>query len=591
MDKATDTFSEEMQIAGIGVSPGVAIAPLTVINREEVRIPSLPIEEKDIPAEMERLHRALVQTREQIQSIQSHISQSMGEKNASIFDAHLLVVEDTTLIEAVKRQMGMQKKCVEHVYHNLMMAYAKSMRELGDPYLQERAADLIDVGRRVLHNLMGKKMIDIYQLDQPSILVSHDLSPSDIALLDRKKAFGFATDLGSPTSHSAIIARSLNLPAVVGLKNASALLKSGSQALLDGYRGLLILNPSQKTLEDYGQISQRRSQIAEKLSLLREEQAITIDKRRIIISANVELPDDLPLIERAGAEGIGLYRTEFLFINRTTLPSEDEQIETYRKIFEASGSHGTIIRTLDIGADKMPNYQGLEKELNPFLGWRAIRYCLEERDTFRTQLRAICRAAADYPKTRLMFPMIATLEELLAARGLLAQTLEELLQSGTPHAHRLEVGMMIEVPSAALIADRLIDHVDFFSVGTNDLIGYTLAVDRTNSKVAYLYQPTHPAILRLLVQIVDAAHKKGKWVGICGETAGDIYLTPLLVGLGIDELSMGSISIPRVKKAVQSLSYEKMQELVGELLQMDQAEMSRQKLQEVAQTHYPELLI
>lgn len=588
---ATAALSEEIQIQGIGVSPGVVIAPLVVINREEIRIPSSSIEEKDIPQEMERLHQALVQTREQIQSIQSHISQSMGDKNASIFDAHLLVVEDTTLLEAVKKQMATQKKCVECVYHNLMMTYARSMRELGDPYLQERATDLIDVGRRVLHNLMGKKIVDIYELDEPSILISHDLSPSDTALLDRTKVYGFATDLGSPTSHSAIMARSLNLPAVVGLKNITLRIKSGDQGLLDGYRGLLILNPSKKTLEDYGQLSQKRSQIAEKLNLLRQSQAVTADGRRILVSANVELPEDLLLLEHAGAEGIGLYRTEFLFINRTILPTEEEQIHTYKKIFEAGGQHGAIIRTLDIGADKMPSNQGLEKELNPFLGWRAIRYCLEEKKIFCTQLRAICRAAAGYPKARLMFPMIAALEELKAARALLSEVLEELARSNVPHAENIEVGMMIEVPSAALIADKLIDHVDFFSIGTNDLIGYTLAVDRTNSKVAYLYQPTHPAILKLISLTVEAAHKKGKWVGVCGETAGDIYLTPLLIGLGVDELSMGSISIPRVKKAIQSLSYEKMRELAHELLETDQAETGQKKLQQIAQTYYPELLI
>lgn len=582
--------TQETCFKGIPVSPGVVSAPLVVIGQEEIQVPNRKITATQIPEEIARLETALFQTREQIIEIQNHLSNSMGAKDANIFDAHLLVVEDDSLLQAVKRQLGTKLRCVEYVYHHLMMTYVRSMREIDDPYLQERAADLIDVGRRVLNNLMGRKVSDAYQLERPSIIVAHDISPSDTALLDRALVLGFATDVGSSTSHSAIMARSLNIPAVLGLRNAANILKSGTEVLLDGYQGILIVNPTEQTKADYGKITRQHEEIDQKLTQLRETRGATQDNHRIILCANVELPEDLEMLKEAGAEGIGLYRTEFLFLNRMDMPSEEEQMVAYHQVIQSAGEEGIIIRTIDLGGDKMPDHLDMDEEPNPFLGWRAIRYCLKEPEVFKTQLRAICRAAHGH-KTSIMFPMIATQSELLQALALLEEAKNELRAKNLQYSDKLQVGAMIEIPSAALLAEQLIPHVDFFSIGTNDLIGYTLAVDRTNEKVAYLYQPTHPAVLRLIQNVVNIAHAHNKWVGVCGEMAGDVRLTPLLVGLGIDELSMGSIAIPRIKKAIQSLSYAEMRKVTEDLLKSATAEQIAAKLEEIAMAHYPELLI
>jgi phosphotransferase system enzyme I (PtsI) len=483
----------------------------------------------------------------------------------------------------------MRKICVEHVYQHVIHTYAQSLRQVEDPYLRERAADILDVGRRVIHNLLGRKLADIYALDAPSIILAHDLSPSDTALLNRQMALGFATEAGSTTSHTAIMARSLNIPAVVGLHEVLSRCESGAPVILDGYSGLLIVHPSEQTRYEYGQIEKRRHEVEQRLEALRDTPAVTTDGRRIVLSANVELPEDLPLITESGAEGIGLYRTEFMFLNRVQFPGEDEQTNIYRQVVQSSRPHLAIIRTLDLGGDKLPTHQGLDPEANPFLGWRAIRYCLERPEIFKVQLRAICRANPG-GKIRVMFPMIATREELAAALTLLREAREELKAAGIPAAEEVEAGAMIEVPSAALIADRLAPMVQFFSIGTNDLTQYTMAADRTNERVASLYQPTHPGVLSLIRRVVEAARKNGIWVGVCGEMASDVVMTPVLIGLGVDEMSMGSVSVPRVKKAIQSLSFGECEALALGILQMDSGEEVRRQLEQVAQEKYPELV-
>ncbi len=579
----------DVPLHGIAASPGVASGPLVVIDRENIPVPKRTIKEEHISRELSRLETALVETRAQIQQIKEHLSSSIGEKDASIFDAHLLVLEDSSLLEAVKRQMSERLMCAEYIFHHIIQAYSQSMREVDDPYLQERAADLMDVGKRVLNNLMGNHTMDRYELEQPSIILAHDLSPGDTAMLDRSKVLGFATDLGGKVSHAAIIARALNIPAVVGLKDASFSLESGTHVLLDGYEGSLILNPSEATLYEYGQMEEKRHAVDESLEELRETHATTQDGRRLVISANVELPEDLPLIKAAGAEGIGLYRTEFLYLNRLDLPDEDEQVEVYRRVVEGSHPHPVIFRTLDIGGDKILSNLHLDEELNPFLGWRAVRFTLERREIFETQLRAICRAGAGH-RIRIMFPMITIYEELVESKKILQGVLRDLKRSGKAHATDIEIGAMIEVPSAVMIVEHIATEVDFLSIGTNDLVQYTLAVDRTNERVAYLYQPAHPSILAFIKRTVEAAHKSNIWVGVCGETAGDVMLTPLLVGLGVDELSMGSIFIPRVKKAVQSLNYEEMRQLTEEVMRMPTADAIMEKVEAVVARSYPELV-
>jgi len=579
----------ELRLAGIPASPGVVSGQLAVFAHEEVRIHPTPIQEDQIDHEMRRLEAALLKTREQIQKIKEQLAHSIGEQETGIFEAHLLVAGDSTIVSAVRKQLQLRKICVEHVYQHVIHTYAQSLRQVQDPYLRERAADILDVGRRVVHNLLGRKLADIYALDAPSIILAHDLSPSDTALLNRQMALGFATEAGSTTSHTAIMARSLNIPAVVGLHEVLSRCESGAPVILDGYSGLLIVHPSEQTRYEYGQIEKRRHEVEQRLEALRDTPADTTDGRHIILSANVELPEDLPLIAESGAEGIGLYRTEFMFLNRVQFPGEDEQMNIYRQVVQASRPHLAIIRTLDLGGDKLPTHQGLDPEANPFLGWRAIRYCLERPEIFKVQLRAICRSNPG-GKIRVMFPMIATREELAAALTLLREAREELKAAGIPAAEEVEAGAMIEVPSAALIAERLAPMVQFFSIGTNDLTQYTMAADRTNERVASLYQPTHPGVLSLIRRVVEAARNHGIWVGVCGEMASDVVMTPVLVGLGVDEMSMGSVSVPRVKKAIQSLSFAECEALALGVLQMDSGEEVRQQLEKVAQQKYPELV-
>ena len=586
---STTVPSTELRLAGIPASPGVVSGRLAIFSHEELRVRPTPIEESQIPDELRRLEAALLKTREQIQGIKDHLARSLGEGQTEIFEAHLLVAADSTIAGAVHRQLELRKVCVEHVYQHVIHAYAQSMKEMEDPYLRERAADILDVGRRVVYNLLGRKLADLYSLDAPSIILAHDLSPSDTALLNRQLALGFATEVGSTTSHTAIMARSLNIPAVVGLHSVLAKVEQGAPIILDGYAGLLIVYPTEQTRYEYGQIEKRRLAVEQSLEVLRDTPATTLDGRRLVLSANVELPEDLPLIAESGAEGIGLYRTEFLFLNRVQFPSEDEQTNIYQQVVQSSRPHLAIIRTLDLGGDKLPSHQGFDPEANPFLGWRAIRYCLEKPDLFKTQLRAICRSNPG-GKVRVMFPMIATREELVAALGLLGEAREELKAADIPAAAEVEAGAMIEVPSAALSVDRLAPLVQFFSIGTNDLTQYTLAADRTNERVASLYQPTHPAVLGLIRRVVEAAHANGIWVGVCGEMAGDVTMTPILLGLGVDEMSMGSVAIPRVKKAVQSLNYSECQALAEKMLGMDSGEESRKILVELAQQVYPELV-
>lgn len=579
----------ELRLPGIPASPGVVSGQLAVFAHEEVRIHPTPIQEDQIDHEMRRLEAALLKTREQIQKIKEQLAHSIGEQETGIFEAHLLVAGDSTIVSAVRKQLQLRKICVEHVYQHVIHTYAQSLRQVEDPYLRERAADILDVGRRVVHNLLGRKLADIYALDAPSIILAHDLSPSDTALLNRQMALGFATEAGSTTSHTAIMARSLNIPAVVGLHEVLSRCESGAPVILDGYSGLLIVHPSEQTRYEYGQIEKRRHEVEQRLEALRDTPADTTDGRHIILSANVELPEDLPLIAESGAEGIGLYRTEFMFLNRVQFPGEDEQMNIYRQVVQASRPHLAIIRTLDLGGDKLPTHQGLDPEANPFLGWRAIRYCLERPEIFKVQLRAICRSNPG-GKIRVMFPMIATREELAAALTLLREAREELKAAGIPAAEEVEAGAMIEVPSAALIAERLAPMVQFFSIGTNDLTQYTMAADRTNERVASLYQPTHPGVLSLIRRVVEAARNHGIWVGVCGEMASDVVMTPVLVGLGVDEMSMGSVSVPRVKKAIQSLSFAECEALALGVLQMDSGEEVRQQLEKVAQQKYPELV-
>jgi len=580
---------QELKFQGVGVAPGIARGNVFVHHPDDEEPPKRRLDESEIPAEVTRFESALIATRAQILEMQQRIAEAIGAKDASIFDAHLLVVEDRTLIDEVLRTLEREKYNVEFVFAEVANRYARTLSEIDDPYLRERAFDIHDVTRRVIRNLLGRSSRTLANLESPQVVIAHNITPSDTATLNRQMVLGFATDIGSRTSHTAIMARSLNIPAVVGLKDISKQLKTGDHVLLDGTNGFLVLNPTDATLWEYGEIEVQRGRVEEVLTGLRETVSTTKDGRHVILSANIELPEDVPLVQEAGAEGIGLYRTEFFFLNKSELPSEQEQYEAYRTVAQAIAPQSVIIRTLDLGGDKFLSHSHLPTEINPFLGCRAIRFCLERPDIFKMQLRAILRASA-VGNVRMMFPMISGLAELRQANELLETCRAELRDEGKDFDANLEVGIMIEVPSAVLIADSLAKEVDFFSIGTNDLIQYTIAVDRVNERIAYLYEPTHPAIIRLIELTVNAAHENHIWVGVCGEMAGEITLTPLLIGLGIDEFSASAGLVPRVKKAVQTLDSKECVQLVEDVRGISSATDILERCEAVARRHYPELL-
>src|SRR5437762_393122 len=581
---------QEIRFEGAGVSPGIARGQVHVVRDDLDDVARYRISPSQVTDEIGRFEAALIQTRMQILEMQQRIAESIGAKDAAIFDAHLLVVEDRTLIDEVLRKLETDLCNVEWVFQEVATTYAETLNKIDDPYLRERALDIQDVTKRVIRNLQGKAPKTFLGLSEPHILIAHNLTPSDTAAMNRERVLGLATDLGSRTSHTAIMARSLNIPAVVGLHDITERLETGQQVLIDGTNGLLIVDPTPETLKHYGEVESRRVKVAAQLKELHETRSTTRDGRHIVLSANIELPEDVDAVAANGAEGIGLYRTEFLYLNRTTLPTEDEQFETYRRVAERLRPDPLIMRTFDLGGNKLaPGTVDIADELNPFLRWRAIRLCLEHIDIFKTQLRAILRASA-VGNIKIMFPMISGLEELRRAKAVLAECKDELRRSGIPFGKEIEVGAMIEIPSAAICANALALEVDFFSIGTNDLIQYTLAVDRVNEKLAHLYEPTHPAILRLLKMIAEAAHANHIWVGVCGEMAGDVALIPLLLGLGMDELSAGATLVPRVKRAVQSLAIPECRELVEETLKLNTASEILARCLELADKRYGDLL-
>src|SRR3984957_4641175 len=581
--------NKEIRFRGAGVSPGLAHSVIHVVRDDLDDVPRYHIEPSHIGNEIARFEAALVQTRVQILEMQQRIAEAIGAKDAAIFDAHLLVVEDRTLIDEVLRNLEREKFNVEFIFAEVANRYARTLSEIDDPYLRERAFDIHDVTRRVMRNLLGRASKTMGTIDLPQVVVAHNITPSDTATLNRQLVLGFATDVGSRTSHTAIMARSLNIPAVVGLKDISQRLNPGEHVLLDGTNGLVILNPTDQTLWEYGEIEIKLEHVEEVLTSLRDTASTTADGRHVILSANIELPEDVPLVVEAGAEGIGLYRTEFFFLNKNDLPTEEEQYIAYRAVAEAILPQSVIIRTLDLGGDKFLSHSHLPTEINPFLGCRAIRFCLERPDIFKVQLRAILRVSA-LGNVRIMFPMISGLSELRQAKEILETCKVELRDEGIPFMEDIELGIMIEVPSAALVAEALAREVSFFSIGTNDLIQYTIAVDRVNERIAHLYEPTHPAILRLIEMTVSAAHAQGIWVGVCGEMAGEITLTPLLLALGVDELSVSAGLVPRVKKAVQTLDTKECSRLLEETRGLTSATDILARCEEVALRHYPELL-
>ena len=575
---------------GIAVSDGVAHARILRVGQARRQISRETIAPEAIESEIERLNRALLGTRHDIQKVRDQVSAAMGADEAGLFEAHLLVLEDSTLLNEVLRKIRTEHSCSEAAFNDVFEKYVLVLGSVDDAYLRERAADLRDVAGRVLDHLSGAvQEHDLEKLSEPCILVAHDLAPSVTALLDLKHVLGFATEAGGKTSHTAIMARKMGIPAVVGLGSLLDSIQDDEYALLDGHGGVLTLNPTDQTLFEYGQLKQRRALFEEKLALLREQPAVTLDGHSILLEANIEGPEDMASVQASGANGIGLFRTEFLFLNRSTPPTEEEQFEAYRAVAsQTRPGQAAIIRTLDLGGDKMPGDLQRQGEPNPFLGWRAIRISLDCPEIFRGQLRAILRAGC-HGKVRILLPMVSALEELRATKTILASCKEELRAEGIPFCDSVPVGVMIEIPSAALIAEDLARESDFLSIGTNDLTGYTLAVDRLNERVARLYQPTHPAVVRLIHMTVQAANRHGRPVGVCGEMAGEPALVPLLVGLGVHELSVTPALIPAVKFLLRRLRISEAQEIAQFALGCSTGLEIHQRSRELAQAAAPNL--
>ena len=576
-------------IKGIAVSPGFVIGKVFIFDSEEEVVIEREIADDRIPAEIARFEDALIATRKEIIQIQDKITEAMGTEHAEIFTAHLLLLEDRALIEDVIEKLEQEKKNIEWVFSKVARKYAEIFSKVEDEYLKERAADVQDVTRRILHNLLGKKRQDIAELKEDVIVVAYDLSPSDTALMHKEKVVGFATDVGGKTSHTAILARSIGIPAVVGLHDASKRVKSGQTVIIDGNRGVVIVSPATKTLERYQKEQRKLLVFEEKLSELRDLPAETIDGYRVVVAANIELPEDVPIALAHGAQGIGLYRTEFFYMNRTDLPTEEEHYQAYKQVAEGVYPYPVTIRTFDLGGDKFVSHLDVPREMNPFLGWRAIRFCLERVDVFKVQLRAILRASA-LGNVKIMFPMISGVEELKAAIGVLNDAKRELRKKNVPFNKDLFVGAMIEIPSAAMTADILAKEVDFFSIGTNDLIQYSLAVDRINEKIAYLYEPRHPAVLRLIRNVIEAAHRNGIWVAMCGEMASEPSLTLILLGLGLDEFSVSAVAIPEIKKVIRSVTLQDSRDLAREVMSLESISLIRRKTTKLVRKAVPELV-
>jgi phosphoenolpyruvate-protein phosphotransferase (PTS system enzyme I) len=549
---------------GIAASNGIAIAKAYRLVEPDLSFTKTTI--SDTVAEVSRFNHALEISKSELSRIRDHAEIELGKDKAAIFEAHLLVLSDPELIKPIEDKIKTEKVNAESALKDTADLFITMFEQMDNEYMKERAADIRDVTKRVLSHLLNVQLVNPSMIAEEVIIVAEDLTPSDTAQLNRDFVKGFTTDIGGRTSHSAIMARSMEIPAVVGTKNATKTIQNGDLIIVDGLKGEIHINPTTEVVEAYKQVKANYQKQKDEWAKLVNEKTVTKDGHQIELAANIGTPKDLKGVIENGGEAIGLYRTEFLYMGRDQLPTEEEQFQAYKAVLEGMEGKPVVVRTLDIGGDKELPYLELPKELNPFLGFRAIRLCLEEQDIFRTQLRALLRASV-YGNLKIMFPMIATLDEFRQGKFILEEEKQNLINQGVKVSEKIELGIMVEIPSTAVIADQFAKEVDFFSIGTNDLIQYTMAADRMNERVSYLYQPYNPSILRLIKMVIDAAHKEGKWAGMCGEMAGDETAIPILIGLGLDEFSMSATSILKARAQIRNLSKPDLEKLATKALQ------------------------
>ncbi|HEJ7395364.1 TPA: phosphoenolpyruvate--protein phosphotransferase [Staphylococcus aureus] len=548
-------------IKGIAASDGVAIAKAYLLVEPDLTFDK---NEKvtDVEGEVAKFNSAIEASKVELTKIRNNAEVQLGADKAAIFDAHLLVLDDPELIQPIQDKIKNENANAATALTDVTTQFVTIFESMDNEYMKERAADIRDVSKRVLSHILGVELPNPSMIDESVVIVGNDLTPSDTAQLNKEFVQGFATNLGGRTSHSAIMSRSLEIPAIVGTKSITQEVKQGDMIIVDGLNGDVIVNPTEDELIAYQDKRERYFADKKELQKLRDADTVTVDGVHAELAANIGTPNDLPGVIENGAQGIGLYRTEFLYMGRDQMPTEEEQFEAYKEVLEAMGGKRVVVRTLDIGGDKELSYLNLPEEMNPFLGYRAIRLCLAQQDIFRPQLRALLRASV-YGKLNIMFPMVATINEFREAKAILLEEKENLKNEGHDISDDIELGIMVEIPATAALADVFAKEVDFFSIGTNDLIQYTLAADRMSERVSYLYQPYNPSILRLVKQVIEASHKEGKWTGMCGEMAGDETAIPLLLGLGLDEFSMSATSILKARRQINGLSKNEMTELAN----------------------------
>ncbi len=555
-------------LKGVPASPGIAISKVFKLKGESISIDPTIVDDSSVDTEVEKFVKAVEKSKSELKSLQSKVVRKVGLENAKIFDVHQLLLEDSVIIEETIHSIKKENKSAEFAFFHIMQKYENTLNGSSTNHFQNRSSDLRDVKRRVIRHIQGDRTDQLNQLSGSAVIVTNDLTPSDAVMLERRKVLGFATDLGGRTSHAAIMARSMEVPSVVGLRRIFNLVEEGDRIVIDGNEGKVLIQPDEKTINHYRKLQEKYYDTNRKLDEIRDLKCLTIDGKEIELSANLEFSDEAESVKSHGAKGVGLYRTDYIYLTKKELPTEEEQLQEYRKIVKKISPDPVIIRTMDLGGDKLPKSFLIPPQENPFLGWRAIRISLERKDIFETQLRAILRASGA-GNVKILFPMISGLDEVHECKKALENAKSELQKEGIKYDPDIEIGVIIEVPSAALLADKIAKEVDFLSIGTNDLVQYLLAVDRGNERIAYLYQHLHPAILRMIKQIIMAGHQEGVWVGMCGEMASDPLSTLILVGMDLDEFSVSPIAVPEIKKIIRSTEYREAARIAKKVLQFE----------------------